>query len=746
DVNGIIALNVGAWYSHDGGTTWARISNHHGDNHDLWWNPGESKNWIMGDDGGGEITFDGGKSFSDLDFPTGQFYHVSVDNDFPYGVYGCQQDNSSIKIKSRTDNFSIDAGDWFPVAGGEAGYLVSDPLDSHITYGGEYDGQMSRYNDITRQYQYVNPYPEAWIGSGSESKQYRFQWTYPIVFSPHNPKELFVTSQFVHRSFDGGNSWEIISPDLTRHDPNTMKRSGGPITKDNTGAEVYPTIFSFAESFVQQGILWAGSDDGLVHVSKDDGKSWINASISNSQMGEWAMISIIEPSHFDAATCYIAATRYKSDDQKPYLFRTSDYGKTWKQITKGIPENAYTRCIREDPNKKGLLYAGTETGIYVSFDDGARWQSLQLNLPVSPVHDIAVHKRDKDLVIATHGRAFWILDDLSAFYLLPDHPRMKNDQPGLSAPFLLKPRDAYKFQGGSISSAEMQTGQNAPNGVLIHYYIPGKPEKELKLVFYSAKGDTIITYSSIKDKKGEPIKISKDFYDDKKMKRDGILPVDSGMNTFVWDMRYPDATQAEGTNIMWAGSVVGPVAIPGNYSVKMLLGDSVLDQQNFSILKDPRLATSDADYAAQMDLLMKINKKLSETHKAINDINKVTGQINSYLGNVTDTALASSLRKSIQPVIDSLNLIAEKLYNPRAKAIQDVLAHPIQLNDKLAGLGTIVSYADAKPTKAAYEVFADLSGRIDIELVKLKKIMDEQIPAFNRLIEEKKIPAVNLKK
>ncbi|HYV90659.1 MAG TPA: hypothetical protein VE978_02710 [Chitinophagales bacterium] len=738
DVNTIIALNVGAWISHDGGATWSRIGNHHGDNHELWWNPHNSKNWIQGDDGGGEITFDGGNSFSDLDFPTGQFYHVSVDNDFPYGVYGCQQDNSSIKIKSRTDDFSIGTNDWYPVAGGEAGYLVSDPLDPHITYGGEYDGQLSKYNDLTHQYQYVNPYPESWIGSGAESKQYRFQWTYPIVYSPHNPKELFVTSQVVHRSFDGGNTWEIISPDLSRHDPKTMKASGGPVTKDNTGAEVYADIFSFAESPLQQGLYWAGSDDGLIHVSKDDGKSWTDVTIPYSQMGEWALISIIEPSHFDVATCYVAATRYKSDDVKPYLFKTSDYGKTWKLIVNGIAANAYTRCIREDPNQKGLLYAGTETGVYVSFDDGEHWQSLQLNLPVSPVHDIAIQKRDKDMVIATHGRSFWILDDLTPLYQL-------NDQIRNSSSFLFKPRDAYKMQGGSFSSPDMQTGENAPNGVLVHYYLKNKPKKELKLQFSTAKGDTIITYSSVKDKKGEPIKISKDFYEDKKMKRPGILPVDSGMNTFVWDMRYPDATQVDGTNIMWAGSVVGPTAIPGNYAVKMFIGDSLIAQQTFAIVKDPRLTTTDADYAAQMDLLIKINKKLSETHKAINDINKAIGQINSYLGNVSDTAQASSLRKFIQPTIDSLNGIAEKLYNPKAKAIQDVLAHPIMLNDKLAGVGSVVGSADGKPTKSSYDAFNDLSSRINAQLAKLKKIMDEKIPEFNRMVEEKKIPAVNLK-
>jgi photosystem II stability/assembly factor-like uncharacterized protein len=516
-MNSIIVLNVGAWISHDGGKTFDRINNHHGDNHDLWWNPNNHMNWIQGDDGGGEVTFDGGKSFSDLDFPTAQFYHVTVDNDYPYGVYGCQQDNSSLKIKSRTDGFTIDAGDWYPVAGGEAGYLTSDPLNSDITYGGEYDGYMSQYNKKTNQNASVSVYPEAWIGSGAESKQYRFQWTYPILFSPHNPKELFCTSQFVHRTFDGGANWQTISPDLTRAEKKTMKASGGPITKDNTGAEVYPTIFSFAESYVQAGVFWAGSDDGLIHVSKDDGKNWENVTIPASLLPDWALITQIDPSHSDAGTVYVSATRYKSDDTKPYLFKSTDYGKTWKLIVNGIRANDYCRCIREDPNQKGLLYAGTETGIYVSFDDGEHWQSLNLNLPNTPIHDIAIQKRDKDLVVATHGRSFWILDDLSPLYQM-------SDQIKSSSSALLKPGDTYRTQGGAFYSPEMQTGENAPNGVILYYYLKNKPKKEMKMTFFTAKGDTIITYSSTKDKKGEPIKISKDFFEDKTLKRPGILP------------------------------------------------------------------------------------------------------------------------------------------------------------------------------------------------------------------------------
>jgi photosystem II stability/assembly factor-like uncharacterized protein len=736
--NGMIVLNVNGWKSSDGGKTFQTLNVQHGDCHELWWNPNNSNNFIIADDGGGEVTFDGGKTFSEEDFPTAQFYHVSVDNDFPYSVYGCQQDNTSIKIASRNTRFTIDEDDWHPVAGGEAGYLAADPLNPDITYGGEYDGYMSRYDFTTDQTRSISVDPEVWIGSGAESKKYRFNWTFPIMFSPHDPTRLYCTSQFVHRTFDGGQTWETISPDLTRRDPKTIRPSGGPITKDNTGAEVYATIFSFAESYAQKGILWAGSDDGMVHVSKDDGKNWENVSIPASLLPQPALITQIDPSYTEAGTVYLSATRYKSDDVKPYLFKSSDYGKTWALITKGIAANAYCRVIREDPNRQGLLYAGTETGIYFSLDNGENWQSLNMNLPNSPIHDIAVHKRDKDLIVATHGRSFWILDDLSPLH------QMKEETKTASS-YLLKPRDAVRMQGGSFSSPTLQAAENAPNGVILYYGFKEKPKQEVKMIFFTEKGDTIITYSSKKDKKGEPIKVSKEFYEDKKMKRPGTLPDEAGLNRFVWDLRYPDATQVEGTNVMWAGSVTGPKASPGRYRVRMLLADSLIAEQTFNVLRDPRLQTTQQEYDEQLAYMIKVNQKLSQTHEAINKANKASSQISSYVSAVTDTALANEMKKLTQPVVDSLAAIAGQLYQPKAKAIQDILAHPVMLNDKLAGLGSIVSSSDTKPTAAAYASLADISGRIDVQIAKLQKIMEEQIPQINRMIEEKKIPAIQLK-
>jgi photosystem II stability/assembly factor-like uncharacterized protein len=735
----VYILNVQSWKSIDGGKSFPyRINNNHGDNHDLWIDPNDPMRMIIGDDGGGEISFDGGINWTKANLPTGQFYHVNLDNDYPYHVYGDQQDNSSVRIASKTDNYSIGSGDWESVAGGESGYIVPDPLNSHITYGGEYDGNLSMYNDETHQWSDVSVYPVAAIGSSSAQKKYRFQWTYPITFSPHDPHELFVCSQYVHRSFDGGKSWETISPDLTAHDSITMKASGGPITKDNTGAEIYADIFAFAESYVQKGVLWTGSDDGMIYVSKDDGKSWTNVTPPATLLPKRALISIVEPSQFDAGTVYVAATRYKSDDTKPYLLKSTDFGKTWKMITTGIPAGDYTRVIREDPSRKGLLYAGTETGIYISFNAGDSWQSMKLNLPNTPVADIQIQKREHALVIATHGRGFWILDNLTPFYDT-QFPLVK------TGCYLFKPDDAIRTNGGSYYYEGMQEGQNAPNGVTIDYYLKNKPKKELKLIFFTEKGDTVRTLSSTKDNSGEPIRISKDFYEDKTVPRFGMCPADSGLNRMYWDMRYPDATKLERSSPMWGGSTIGPRAVPGNYTVKLFIGDSLMNTQTFVIKEDPRFKVSQSDLDAQLALLLKINSKLSETHKAINELRSVRNQMNAYVGSTEDTAFASELRKISKPILDSLEKIEEALVQFHAVAGQDLLNFPIRLNNKLASIASAVSSDDSAPSKQSYTAYDDISSLIDVQLNKLKKIELEKIPEFNAKAKQKTIDPVKIK-
>jgi photosystem II stability/assembly factor-like uncharacterized protein len=738
DENHLIVLNVNAFKSKDGGKNWQRINVHHGDTHDVWINPDNPNNYIIGDDGGAEVTFNDGNTFTELDIPTSQFYHVSVDNDFPYNVYGAQQDNSAKRIASRSDAATIGVRDWYEVAGGESGYIAADPLDPSITYGGSYDGLITRQDKRNNQEQVINVYPEYFMGAPSGARKYRFQWTYPIVFSPHDPKLLFCTSQYVHKTTDGGHSWETISPDLTRHDPATLGETGGPISLDQTGAETYATIFTFDESPVEKGNYWTGSDDGMVYVTKDSGKNWDNITLPKTQLGDFALMSMIETSRFDKGKAYLAATRYKLNDFKPYLFKTTDYGKTWTAITSGIPADEWTRVVREDPYKKGLLYAGTERGVYVSFNDGDSWEKLQLNLPLTPIHDLVIQKREKDLVVATHGRSFWILDDISPLHEIMDKQVADNH--------LFKPRDSYRFQGGGrfVIDEFVSEGENAPNGVLTRYSFKETPKEEVKLIYLTAAGDTVISYSSKKDLKGEEVKESKDFYDNPKNRRPNVLTVKAGMNSFLWNMRYPNATEVDGTNVMWSGSTIGPKAIPGKYKVQLIVGKMMIKEQEFEILQDPRVKVPLADLKEQFDLLMKINKKLSENHKGINQIRKVRNDVNGYLKAVKDESLSKKLKDMTKEMMKSLDEIEGTLMQPKSKAGQDALNFSIQLNDKLAGVGSAVGASDNKPTKQSYDVYNDLSGKIDKQIERLKGILSKDVPAFNEAVRQADVKAITV--
>jgi photosystem II stability/assembly factor-like uncharacterized protein len=735
--NTVYVLNVGWYKSIDGGRTFQGMGSMHGDHHDLWIAPDNPQRMILADDGGATVSSNGGKNWTELDIPTAQFYHATLDNQFPYRVYGAQQDNSSVGIASRTLGYSIDKNDWFVAAGGESGYLAVDPLNNNIIYGGNYGGYLTKLNRTTEQSQEVSVYPENPVGNAPETHKYRFQWTYPIIFSPHDGRVLYACGNHVFRSNNEGMSWEIISPDLTTNDKSKQKASGGMITKDNTGVETYCTIFTFAESPTERGVLWAGSDDGLVHISRDNGKNWTN--ITPKDLPHSALISIIEPSHFDPGTAYLAATRYKSaDDQTPYLYRTKDFGATWKLITTGIPAHAYTRVIREDVWKKGLLYAGTETGLFVSFNNGAEWQPLQLNLPITPIHDLAIHSREKDLVAATHGRSFWILDDLTPLHEIMDKKAEIERDPA----YLFPPRHTYRIDGGSYHADGMQTGENPPNGVMIHYYLPVPPPKELQLQFLDSKDSLIITYSNKKDLKGEPLKESKEFYPNPEKKIPGTVSADSGLNRFVWNMEYPAATEAPG--VMWGASTDGPKVVPGRYSVRLKLGDSLIAIRQFEVRKDPRITTTDEDFTAQFDLLMKINKKVSETHDGINSLRDIRSQIATVLGKITDSTKAKPIKEIAKFITDTLSAVEEELVQTKAKSGQDLLNFPMKLNNKLAALTSTVASADTRPTKQAYQAYEDISGRIDFQLNRMKKAL-EALPKLNQTVKDADIPAVKEK-
>jgi photosystem II stability/assembly factor-like uncharacterized protein len=723
NVDTVYVLNVGFNKSNDGGRTFSNIDVPHGDNHDLWIAPNDPARMIEGNDGGANVSVNGGRAWTEQDQPTAQFYRVAVDNDFPYNIYGAQQDNSTVKIPSRTSDSGIDRVHWYDVGGGESGWIAPSPKNPNVVFAGSYGGLITRYDRRTGQARNVTVWPDNPMGAGAEAMKYRFQWNFPLVFSPHEPHALYAGGNVLFRSTNEGQSWEAISPDLTRNDKSKQGPSGGPITKDNTSVEYYDTIFTVMESPVQKGVIWAGTDDGLVQVTRDGGKKWENVTPKN--MPEWIQVNSVDASPHSAGVAYVAATMYKSDDFRPYLYKTSDFGKTWKKITTGIPDNAFTRVIREDPNRPGLLYAGTETGMYVSFDDGERWQPLQLNLPVVPITDLAVHKREKDLVVATQGRSFYVLDDLNVLHALAD--AMKADA------FLFKPEDSYRMQGSGGSLPQgAALGQNPPNGVVINYHLKSKPARELSLELLDASGKLIKKFTGKVGDAEAPGVNRRDF-----------APAEAGLNRFIWNLRYADATTFPGL-IMWAGNTQGPRAAPGNYQVRLTVDGKAMSE-SFTLKKDPRLETTDAEFARQFELLLKVRDKLTETHDAIIRIRDVRKQIEDISARAKDEPNGKAVAEAAKSFNAKITAVEEELYQTKNQSSQDPLNYPIRLNNKLAALGGTVEDADAAPTDQSYAVYDDLTARIDAQLKKLDQIMSAELPAFNKLVREQNIPAVIVK-
>src|SRR5262245_13468322 len=735
----VYVLNTGFYKSVDGGRTYTAIQPPHGDNHDLWIAPDDPNRMINSNDGGANVTFDGGRTWSEQDQATAQFYRVALDNDFPYHVYGAQQDNSTVKIVSRTTGGGITVKDWEETAGSESGWVQPSPKDSNIVFGGNYGGLLERLDHRTGQERDINVWPDNPMGWGAEGMKYRFQWNFPILFSPHDPNVLFTAGNVLFKTTNEGQNWQIISPDLTRNDKSKLGPSGGPITKDNTSVEYYCTIFALSESPVQKGVIWAGSDDGLVHVSRNGGGGWENTTKNIPGLPEWIQINSIEASPHDAATAYFAATLYKSDDFRPYLYKTSDYGKTWKKITTGIPDNAFTRVIREDPGRRGLLYAGTETGMFVSFDDGEKWQSLQLNLPAVPITDLVIHKREKDLVAATQGRAFWVLDDLTVLHQVAAASHVD------AYPY--EPDDAYPLAGGRGGGGEGPGsgagGQNPSAGAVIYYYLKNKPAGEVTLEFLDSAGKSIRKFSS-RASEGQapaaPAGEEEGFFGGGGPRR---APSAAGLNRFVWDFRYADATRFPGL-IMWSANTAGPRAVPGIYQVKLNVDGKTLTQ-SFEVKKDPRLETTPADFAKQLDLLLKVRDKFSETSEAVLQIRDARKQIDDITNRLKDQPTGKTIADAAKTLKAKLAAIEEELYQTKNQSNQDPLNYPIRLNNKLAALNGVVGSADAAPTDQAYAVYEELVSRINVQLQRLEATMRTDLPAFNKLVRDQDIPAVMMK-
>jgi photosystem II stability/assembly factor-like uncharacterized protein len=710
DEDVVYVVNVSYHKSKDGGKTFSSYRAPHGDHHDLWIAPENSDRMIIGDDGGAQVTYDGGDTWSTYhNQPTSQFYRVTTDNHFPYRIYAAQQDNSTIRIAHRTTGRSITEDDWESTAGGESAHIAIDPQNNDIVYGGSYDGFLTRYNHATGEIQAINVWPDNPMGHGAEGMKYRFQWNFPIVFSKHDPNKLYTFSNHVHLSSDQGRSWELKSPDLTRNDSTKLGSSGGPITKDNTSVEYYCTIFAVDESPLKEGLMWVGSDDGLIHLTRDGGTDWENVTPKN--MPEWMMINCIEASPFDEGTCYIVGTKYKAGDFKPYLYKTTDYGKTWKNITKGIEAEHFTRALRADPKRKGLLYAGTETGMYISFDDGENWNSFQMNLPIVPITDLAI--KNDNLIASTQGRGLWMIDDLTVLHQMDASIEEKEIH-------LFKPMPSYRIGGGQ-SQNNTSSGTNHPSGVMCHYYIDKVNKKDtIALVIKDGLGNEIKRFST-KDKENK-------------------LTVEEGANRFVWNMLYTNAKKFEGM-IFWWGSLAGPRALPGSYTVELHKNGTIISE-GFEIIKDPRSSATDQDLKAQFDFINDVNNKVTEAHEAIETIRDIKSQLSNYKKYIDqDEEIINSINE-----IDSLVSGVEKeLYQTKNKSGQDPLNFPIRLTNKLAHLNSLARMGDFPPTNQAIEVKGELVSLIDEQLQKLKGIIENQVVAFNGLIRQKEVDAIIIK-
>jgi photosystem II stability/assembly factor-like uncharacterized protein len=724
----VYIANVEFYKSTDGGHTFNKVKVPHGDNHGMWIDPKNPQRMIVSNDGGVTVSLDGGKTWSrENNQPTAQFYHVITDTRTPYYVYGSQQDSGTVAIASRSNENMIDRQDWYDVGGGEAGYIAPYPPDPDVVYAGEYEGVITRFDKRTGQIKDIAEQPEISDGGGAAILEHRFQWTAPILISPHDPNTLYHGGERLFKTTDGGMHWEAISPDLTRNDKSKQQPSGGPIDIDDTGTEYYDTIFAIAESPLIKDLIWVGTDDGLIQVTRDGGKNWTN--VTPKSLPEWSRISQVEASPHDAGTAYVAVDRHQSDDLHPYIYITRDYGKTWTNLTKGIADSAFVRAVREDPKRRGLLYAGTETGVYVSFDDGANWRSLQLNLPTTPVHDLVV--KDNDLVLATHGRAFWILDDVSPL-------RQYNDGIAKEDLHLYTPGTTVRYQNSSEHpSKPILVGQNPPTGALIYYFLKEKPKGETTLEVLDASGNVVRKYSSSKTQElEEPLNP-----DDKKPEKQ-IKP-QAGLNRFVWDLRYQEASHVP-DYYLWEyhdGSR-GPLAVPGKYEARLTV-DGKTQTAPFEVKLDPRVHVEQADLQKQFDLLLQIRDELSRVYDSVNQIQDVRAQLDGLKKRLPENTGTKPVLTAAGDLDKKMLAVRDDLVQMKVKSNEDSLAYPQKVDSKLAALAMAIgNYTDSPPTEAEYRTFEKLKKQADESVAHWAELQRTDLAAFEKMMAGQNIQAI----
>jgi photosystem II stability/assembly factor-like uncharacterized protein len=730
DENVVYVMDVETFESTDGGHLFNKVKVPHGDNHGLWIDPMDTKRMIASNDGGVTVTLDGGKNWTRQDNQaTAQFYHVITDNASPYRVYGAQQDSGTVGIASRSDEGEIDRPDWYDVGGGEAGYIAPYPPDPNIVYAADYQGNITRFDKRIGQVKAITEQPELSDGGGAAGLEHRFQWTAPVVISPHDPNMLYHGGERLFKTTDGGIHWVTISPDLTRNDKSKQQPSGGDITLDDTGTEYYDTIFSVAESLITKGLIWVGTDDGLIQITRNAGKNWTN--VTPKDMPEWSRVSLVEASPYDAGTAYVAVDRHQNDDLRPYIYKTSDYGQTWKKLTNGIPDGSFVRAVREDPKKRGLLYAGTENGIFVSFNDGVDWRSIKLNLPTTPVHDLVV--KNDDLVVATHGRSFWILDDISPLRQFSDDIANKDVH-------LYTPATAYRIQAGASGEnhASKRTGQNPPVGAIIDYYLKDepKPGTETKLEILDASGKVIRKYSSAElETPDEPLDP-----DDKKPEKE-IQP-EAGLNRFVWDLRYEEAHRVPGYYLWeYVSGAKGPVAVPGHYQVRLTVGGES-QVAAFDLKLDPRVNVSQADLEQQFTLLMGVHEELNQVYDAVNQIQDVRSQVVGLKRRLPENTSTKAIASSADDLEKKLVAVCDRMVNLTISANEDSLAYPPKFDTKLAFLAMDASSADSAPTEAEQLQFEKLKRQGGELLNQWDELQHHDLAAFQKLTAEGSLSTV----
>jgi photosystem II stability/assembly factor-like uncharacterized protein len=728
-IDTVYVLNTGLFRSTDGGKTFSLLPAPHGDHHGLWIDPRDPNRLINGNDGGVTISVDGGRTWTrQNNQPTAQFYHVIADNRFPYYLYGAQQDNSTIAIATRdTDEWVISDKDWYDVGGGEAGYIAPDPRDGNIVYAGDGGGVLTRFDKRTEQAQSISPWPLDTSGRGAGELEHRFQWTEPVLLSPHDPDMLYTAAEVIFKSTDHGMNWATISPDLTRNDKSKQKPSGGPITLDITSVEYYDTVFAVAESPVQKDLIWAGTDDGLIQMTRDGGKNWTNVTPSNKLLPEWSLISLIDASPHDAGTAYAAVDRHKNDDLRPYIYKTSDFGKTWTKIATGIPDGAYVHAVRQDPKNKNLLYAGTELGVYVSFDDGARWQPLQLNLPTTPITDLII--KDDDLAVATNGRSFWVLDDVNPL-------RQLTPQIASQDAILYKPAATYRLQFPDQVDKRRPVGENPANGAVINYYLKAESKDEITLDVLDSAGKPVRHYSSKPKNKFEQPPEWPDLE-----RPPELLPTAAGMNRFPWNLRYESPTELPGA--FYAGNgPQGPYALPGTYTLKLTVARKS-QTVPLEIKLDPRVKVSQADLQKRFDLQMKVRDDIEELHTSVNQLRGVRSQLELVKKRLEEEgdkgkpviAACDELEKKMAPV-------EQELIQVKMQSSEGNLRYPNMLDEQYDSFRYILESADAAPTQAEVAVFDQLHGRLEKQVSAWKQIAASDVPAINDLVRKENIALV----